>query len=120
LATLGLILALVGIYSVVAYFVTLRSQEVGVRLALGAKTHQILGLMLMQGLRPVAVGLLLGTMGAQFATRFLRATLYGVTPTDPLTFGLVVALFGVVAVVAILVPARRAARIDPSRVLGDS
>jgi predicted permease len=120
LATLGLILALAGIYSVVAYFVTLRSQEVGVRMALGAKTHQILGLMLMQGLRPVAVGLLLGTIGAQFATRFLRATLYGVTPTDPVTFGSVIALFGVVAIVAILVPARRAARIDPSRVLGDS
>jgi predicted permease len=120
LATLGLILALAGIYSVVAYFVALRSQEVGVRMALGARAHQILGLMLMQGLRPVAAGLLLGTIGALFATRFLRATLYGVSPTDPVTFGLVAALFGVVAIVAILVPARRAARIDPTRVLADS
>jgi putative ABC transport system permease protein len=105
---------------VVAYFVTLRSQEVGVRMALGARAHQILGLMLMQGLRPVAAGLLLGTIGALFATRFLRATLYGVTPTDPVTFVSVATLFGVVAIVAILVPARRAARIDPTRALADS
>jgi ABC-type antimicrobial peptide transport system permease subunit len=105
---------------VVAYFVTLRSQEVGVRMALGARAHQILGLMLIQGLRPVAAGLLLGTVGALFATRLLRATLYGVTPTDPVTFGSVAALFGVVAIVAILVPARRAARIEPTRALADN
>ena len=120
LALLGLTLALAGIYSVVAYFVTVRSQEMGLRMALGAKTQDILRLMLLQGLRPVAVGLLLGAIGALLTTRFLRGTLYGVTPTDPLTFVAVAALFALIAIVATLVPARRATRVDPTKALAEN
>jgi predicted permease len=119
LAALGLLLAAAGIYSVIAYFVTLRTHEIGVRMALGARGGDIIRLLTWQGLRPVAAGLLLGTLGASAATRLLRGALYGVTATDPATFAGVAALFTLVALAAIVVPARRAARVEPTRALTD-
>jgi predicted permease len=117
LAAVGLLLAAAGIYSVIAYFVTLRTHEIGVRMALGATPRDVLRLLTWSGLRPVLGGALLGGLLAAWATRLLRGSLYGVEATDPATFVLVVAVLLVVAVVAILVPARRATMVDPTRAL---
>jgi ABC-type antimicrobial peptide transport system permease subunit len=83
-------------------------------MALGARRDNVLRLLVGQGARPVGVGLVLGLFGAAMTTRFLRGTLYGVSPTDPMTFGVVAAAFVLVALMAIVVPARRAARIEPT------
>jgi putative ABC transport system permease protein len=118
LAAVGLLLAAAGIYSVIAYFVTLRTHEIGVRMALGATPRDVVRLLTWSGLRPVLGGAVLGWLLATWATRLLRGSLYGVEATDPTTFVLVISVLLVVALAAILVPARRATRVDPSRVLG--
>jgi hypothetical protein len=110
-------LALVGLYGVLAYSVRLRRHEIGVRLALGAAPRRILGAVLARGLLLVAAGLSLGAAGAAFATRLLAAQLVGVSPLDGRTFAAVPALFLLAAGAACLVPARRAARLDPVRSL---
>jgi predicted permease len=115
LGVVGLLLAAAGIYSVVAYFVTLRAHEIGVRMALGATSQDVLRLLVVQGLRPVIAGAVIGCVLAVWATRLLRGSLYGVTPTDRMTFVAVAAVLLLVATIAILIPARRATTVDPTR-----
>jgi predicted permease len=117
LAGIGLLLSAAGIFGVIAYFVALRTHEIGVRRALGATGNDVLWLMTRQGLEPVMLGLSIGTVVSLLSARLLSTALYGVTPWDPLTFGAVGLVLGGVALAAILVPARRALRIQPTRAL---
>jgi putative ABC transport system permease protein len=112
-AALALILASVGIYGVLAYSVTTRTREFGVRLALGASGRSILVLVLRQGLGWSLLGLAMGVAGALAGGRVLAAFLYGVTPTDTVTFAVVGVGLLVVVVLACLIPASRATRVDP-------
>jgi predicted lysophospholipase L1 biosynthesis ABC-type transport system permease subunit len=116
LSTLGgiaLVLAMVGIYGVVAYFVSQRTQEIGVRTALGATPADIWRFVVRRGMVPVAIGLVAGVALAFATSRLLSAQLYGVTARDPFTFVAVGALLVLVAVLAMYVPARRAMRVSP-------
>jgi predicted permease len=113
-AALGTLLAAAGIYGVIAYLVTLRTQEFGIRMALGADAGRVLRLVMGRGGLLVSLGLAIGLGGAAALTRFLKTVLYGVTPTDPLTFGAMALLLAAAALSACLVPARRAARVDPA------
>jgi macrolide transport system ATP-binding/permease protein len=110
---LALLLAGVGIYGVVSYAVTQRTREIGVRMALGAKEKDVLGLVLWDGLIVIGVGLVIGLLLAAAATRVIAGFLYGVDATDPLTFVGVPLVLGVVALVASYLPARRAVKVDP-------
>ena len=112
-AVLGLALAAAGIYSVLSFHVTRRTHELGVRMALGAPRRHVLGLMLAMGGRLVLVGLVVGIAASGAATRFLRSQLFGVQPTDPLAYAVVVLMLGLVTLVACYIPARRAASVDP-------
>ncbi|MGE6761344.1 ABC transporter permease [Corallococcus interemptor] len=116
-AGLALVLAAVGLYGVVAYAVVQRTRELGIRMALGARAGQLMGMVLSHYLRLTAVGLVLGLGLAWGASRALSHLLNGVRPTDPLTYGLVVAVLGAVAFLAALLPARRAAHVPPAVVL---
>ena len=113
LATVALLLAAVGIHGVLSYGVSQRRREIGIRMALGARGSDMIGLVVGEGLRLAAVGLALGLAGAFVLTRFLTTQLFGVTPTDPATFAGVAALLTLVAVAATAIPARRAASVDP-------
>ena len=117
LGSIGLVLAAIGVYGVIAYFVAQRQQEIGIRMALGAKGPDVVRMVVRQGMQPVVLGIALGLAAALAASRLLTAYVHGVTTTDPLTFAAVVALLGTVALVATALPARRAVRIDPTRVL---
>jgi predicted permease len=110
---LGLLLAVVGVYGVVSYAATQRTQELGVRMALGASPRQILALLLRQGARLVAAGLLFGLAGAWALTRAMTHMLVGVSPSDPITYISVAALLSSITLLASWIPARRAMRIDP-------
>ncbi len=112
-ATLALVLAAVGIYGVMSFDVARRSQEIGVRMALGASAGTVLRLVLRQGLGLAAVGVGLGVLGSLALTDLLRSQLYEMSAVDPVTFGLVVVVLLGVASLASLVPARRATRVDP-------
>ena len=112
-AALALVLGVVGIYGVIAYVVGQRTREFGVRLALGATGGQIAAMMLRYGGSVVGLGIAAGLGGALLLTRVLRVLLFGISPTDPLTFAEVSALVAAAALVAIYVPARRAAATDP-------
>jgi putative ABC transport system permease protein len=116
-ACLALILSAVGLYGVVAYFVTQRTNEIGIRIALGAKPRGIQRLVVIQSLQMVLIGLGLGLAGAVILTGILRSLLYDVEPRDPITFATVTLVLVVVALAAALIPARRAARIDPALAL---
>ena len=109
----ALLLAMAGLYGVMAYAVTQRTGEFGVRTALGASPGNILRLVLGQGIITALVGVALGLAGALILTRTLQSLLFGLSPTDPLTFAVVALMLVVVAMLACYVPARRAARIDP-------
>lgn len=110
----ALLLAAIGVYGVVAYVVGQRTNEIGIRLALGAKSTDIVRWTLQTGLRPAIVGLVAGGAGALMLSRLLGTQLYDVSPTDPVVFGSVAIVLIVMAVLASGVPARRAARVDPA------
>jgi putative ABC transport system permease protein len=110
---LALILAAVGIYGVLAYSVTQRTHEIGIRMALGAERRNVLFLVLRRTLALAGAGLVLGTAGALATTRVLARFLYEIKPTDPATFITVAALLTGVALLAGLIPARRATKVDP-------
>jgi putative ABC transport system permease protein len=110
---LALSLALIGIYGVLAYFVSQRTHEIGIRVALGAQKSDVLRMVLGEGLRLALVGLATGLAGALVLTRLLSSLLYGVKPIDPLTFGAVPLILAGVALLACYIPARHAAQVDP-------
>ncbi len=112
-AMIALILAATGIYGVVAYRTQLRTHEIGIRVALGASRADVLRLVLMQGVRLTIAGLVLGLVLALGLTRFIAASLYGISATDPTTVIAVVALLGAMAVLACYLPAHRAMRVNP-------
>jgi putative ABC transport system permease protein len=114
LAALGLMLAAIGLYGVLAYSVNQRTGEIGLRMALGACSGDILRLVLGHGLTLIAAGLLAGLLGAQAMTRTLSATLYQISPTDLVTFVFVTVLLGAVAVLACYLPARAATKLNPT------
>jgi putative ABC transport system permease protein len=113
LASLGLFLAACGLYSVIAYSASQRTGEIGLRLALGAETRNVLRLVMRQGIALVAVGLVIGCALARAVSVALSTTLFGVQPGDPATFVIVAGLVAGVSLTACYVPARRATRIDP-------
>jgi predicted lysophospholipase L1 biosynthesis ABC-type transport system permease subunit len=110
---LALTLAAVGLYSVMAYAVSQRTHEMGIRLALGASPAELRRMVVGSGMKVAAIGLALGALGAAGVSRLLTSLLNGVSPTDPLTFGVVLGALAMVAFVAALVPARRASSVDP-------
>jgi putative ABC transport system permease protein len=116
-AVLALLLAAVGIYSVLAFAVRRRVREIGIRVALGAEVKDILRLVITEGMKPALIGLLLGVAGALALGRVLASFIYGIAAYDPLTFAAVATLLAVVALLASIIPAYRAARIEPTRAL---
>ena len=117
LGGVGLLLSAVGIYGVISYFASQRTSEIGIRLALGASRADVVRMMIRQAVMPAAGGIVVGAAGAVVAARALATQLVNVEPTDPITFAAVAALLLIVAVLAALVPARRAAGLDPTRAL---
>jgi ABC-type antimicrobial peptide transport system permease subunit len=117
LSAVALLLAAAGIYSVISFVVALRTHEIGVRLALGATGSDVVRLLTRQGLRPVVAGTAIGTLLATWAAKLLRGSVYGVQTSDPATLGAVVVVLLGVAVLAIVLPARRATRVDPTTAL---
>jgi putative ABC transport system permease protein len=113
----GSVLALVGIYGVLSLSVGSRQREIAIRMAIGAQQRNIVGLVLSEGLALLALGLLVGSGIAVILGRALRAFLFGVEPTDPITFVAVPVAFTVVALLACCLPARRAAKIEPMTAL---
>jgi putative ABC transport system permease protein len=116
-AVLALLLAAVGIYSVLAFAVRRRVREIGIRVALGAEVKDILRLIVTEGMKPALIGLVLGVAGALALGRVLASFIYGIAAYDPLTFAAVAALLAAVALLASIIPAYRAARIEPTRAL---
>jgi ABC-type antimicrobial peptide transport system permease subunit len=116
-AGLALLLAGVGLYGVLAYSVTQRRNEIGVRIALGATRSEVRGLMLREGLRPAGAGIVAGLFGAALASQALSNSLFGIGPADPVTFVCVPLVLLAVAAVACYVPAMRATRVDPLQAL---
>jgi ABC-type antimicrobial peptide transport system permease subunit len=112
-ATISALLCVIGIFGIMAHAVMQRGNEIGIRVALGASPANVLRLVLRQGLLLVSIGLGLGLAGAVAITRVIRTFLWGITPTDPVTFMIVTAALAVLALVACYLPARRALRIDP-------
>ena len=112
-AGLALVLAAVGIYGVMSNAVTQRTQEIGIRLALGARTIDVLKLIIRDGLMLVSIGVAVGLAGAYALTRLMTTLLFGVTPTDGLTIGVVTAVLIGIALLACFIPARRATKVDP-------
>jgi ABC-type antimicrobial peptide transport system permease subunit len=113
LGVAGMLLAMVGLYGSVAYSVARRTNEVGIRMALGAQQRDVLKLVVGEGLFLTLSGIGAGLVLAFLLTRFLRSLLYGVSPTDPLALSAVTILFMLVALAACYIPARRATKVDP-------
>jgi putative ABC transport system permease protein len=109
----ALLLATAGVFGVMAYSVSRRTREIGVRVALGARSRDVLTMILGQGLRTVLLGVAIGLAGALALTQTVKSLLFGVTPTDPLTFAVVIVLLVAAALLACYIPARRAAKVDP-------
>jgi len=109
----ALLLATTGVFGVMAYSVSRRTREIGVRVALGAATGDVLRVILGRGLRTIFIGVAAGITGALALTRTVKSLLFGVTATDPLTFGGVTALLVGAALLACYIPARRATKVDP-------
>jgi putative ABC transport system permease protein len=112
-AALALVLAAVGIYGVMSYSVNQRTNEMGIRVTLGAQPNDVFRIVVGEGLRLALIGVGVGLIGALAATRVLRTFLYGVSAIDPVTFAVTAALLTLVAVAACYFPARRATRVDP-------
>ncbi|MGH9709019.1 MAG: FtsX-like permease family protein, partial [Candidatus Acidiferrales bacterium] len=112
-AASALLLSVVGLYGLMAYSVSQRVHEIGIRMALGAQPEDVLEMIIGQGLKLVLIGVALGLAGALALSRILARFLYGVTATDPMTFIAVAVLLILVAVAACYIPARRAMRVDP-------
>jgi predicted permease len=112
-SALALFLAAIGLYGVISYSTAQRSQEIGIRMALGAQRRQVWGMVLRQGLRLALVGVLAGAVAASILAQFLRSQLFEVSPFDPSTFALTCLILLVVALAACYIPARRATRVDP-------
>ncbi|MGH9943132.1 MAG: FtsX-like permease family protein, partial [Pyrinomonadaceae bacterium] len=110
---LALLLAAVGLFGVVSYSVARRTREIGIRIALGAQTGDVLKLVLRESMQLTLSGVVLGVLAAFAVTRVLTSFLYGVSPTDPLTFTGIAALLFIVALLACYIPARRATKVDP-------
>jgi ABC-type antimicrobial peptide transport system permease subunit len=110
---LALLLAATGIYGVMAYFVTERTREIGIRVALGAQTSDVLKLVVRNGMRLALMGVVIGLTGSFALTRLMSSFLFGVAPTDALTFAVVSLGLIAVALVACYIPARRAMKVDP-------
>jgi predicted permease len=119
-AAIALVLSAVGLYSVLAYAVTQRVPEIGIRMALGADRRSVVGLVMTSGARLVSTGLALGLVGAAGVARVIESLLFNVTPLDPIVYGGVVVVFSAVAAVACLLPSMRASRIDPVAALQQS
>jgi ABC-type antimicrobial peptide transport system permease subunit len=112
-AGVALFLAAVGLYGVVAYTVSQRTREIGLRMAIGAEPGHVMSMILGGGMKLVLIGVAIGVAGALALSRFVETLLFNVPPSDPLSYGLTAGLLIVVAVVACYVPARRAMRVDP-------
>jgi putative ABC transport system permease protein len=112
-ALLALVLAAIGIYSALAYSVKRRVPEIGIRFALGASLPDVLRMIVFEGMRPTLLGLLLGLAGALALGRVMSSLIYGVSPTDVLTFFAVSVLLASIALLASIIPARRASKVDP-------
>ena len=112
-AGLAFLLAVVGIYGIISYSVTQRTHEIGIRMALGAERRDVLRLVVAQGMASTLIGIAVGLFAAFGLTRMLSSFLYGVRPTDPVTFVVVSAAFIAVAAIASYIPARRATKVDP-------
>jgi predicted permease len=110
---IAVILAMIGVYGVIAQTVNQRTNEIGIRMALGADTWRVRRLVIRHGVMMIGAGLLCGTAGALALTRLIRNNLFGITPTDPLTFGAALTVLAAIALAACYIPARRASRIDP-------
>jgi putative ABC transport system permease protein len=112
-------LSAIGVYGVLAYQVAQRRREIGIRMALGSSTREVFGLVLGDGLKIAGAGLVLGLAGTYFVGEAMRSQLYEVAPQDPTVIGLVSLILTLVALAATMIPARRAARVDPLTALGD-
>jgi len=116
-AVTALLLTMMGIYGVVAFLVSRRRREIGIRMALGARGGDVLRLVLQQGMKPVAFGSVAGLVGSLAASRLVASQLYGVSSSDPLTLASIILLLAAAALLACWLPARRAARVDPMEAL---
>ena len=116
-AVVALTLATVGIYSVLSYIVRGRSREIGIRTALGARTGDVVRLVVFEGMTPALIGIAAGALAAVASARVLEKLVFGVSATDPLTLAIVSGALALVALLASLVPAYRASRVDPLTVL---
>ena len=112
-AAIALLLAAIGLYAVIAHSVSQRTKEIGIRIAIGAASRDIRRLVFREGLRPVALGVILGSAASLAVNRILQSQLVGVSPDDPTTFVTTAVVLIVVALLACYVPSRRALRIDP-------
>src|SRR5205085_5518824 len=113
LAGIALLLVVTGVFSVMAFTVSLRTQEIGVRMALGAQHVAILRMILRKGLALIVIGICIGLSASYGLTRFLATQIWGVSATDPWTFGVVVGLIVVIGLAACYFPARKATQVDP-------
>ena len=118
-AAIGLVLVIVGVFSVMAYSVSLQTHEIGIRMALGAQAGNVLGMVLTHGMRLIAAGIVVGEIASLVLTRFVASQIWGVSTHDPLTLGAIAAVIGTAGFAACVLPARRALRVDPLVALRD-